>query len=228
MKKIAILIPFFLLTILAVNAQTQQGTQNLGLSLGFYSSSGSYSYQYGTPTVYQPVTVKTTGFSTLPNYSYFIANNLDLGVSVGFGTETDKSNDLTNNIVSTQHTKNYSGSLYLRKYYLYNNKVGIRTGPYLFYQYSNSDASYSNIDQGSNTYNGKYFQGGINADFVYYPTSKIGLAVNLGSLYYSHITTNSRQQNTSANVGQNASSNSVNLQLLNNNLTLSAFYAFGK
>ncbi|HTD99230.1 MAG TPA: hypothetical protein VK668_08065 [Mucilaginibacter sp.] len=219
MKKIAISITIFLLALQAANAQAQKGNQNLGVSLGFYSSNSNYNYLNIEPSSSQFVNTKTTGFSAYPNYSYFIANNLDIGASIGFGHETDRSSDRISGNGSEQTYKSYFGSIFLRKYYLYNNKIGIRTGPYFSYQYSNSDVAYTPDNlQSSNNYKGHNYQGGISADFVFYPSSKIGLAANLANLYYA--------RSTWSNLSQTSSSNSVNLQLLNNNLTLSAFYVF--
>jgi len=219
MKKIAISITIFLMALQAANAQTQKGNQNLGISLGFYSSNSNYNYLNIDPSSSQFVNSKTTGFSAYPNYSYFIANNLDLGASIGFGHETDRSSDRMSGNGSEQTYKNYFGSIFLRKYFLYNNKIGIRSGPYFSYQYSTSDVSTIPDNTQSNShYNGRNYQGGISADFVFYPSSKIGLAANLANLYYAHTTW--------SNQSQSASSKAVNLQLLNNNLTLSAFYVF--
>jgi hypothetical protein len=219
MKKIAISITIFLLALQAANAQTQKGSQNLGISLGFYSSNSNYNYLNINPPSSQIVNTKTTGFSAYPNYSYFIANNLDLGASIGFGHQTDKSSDQVSGNGTEQSYKSYFGSIFLRKYFLYNNKIGIRSGPYFSYQYTTSDIAFTpDNTQASNSYKGHNYQGGVSADFVFYPSSKIGLAANLANLYYA--------RNTSNNLTQSSSFKSVNLQLLNNNLTLSAFYVF--
>jgi hypothetical protein len=219
MRKFAILITLFLLILQAANAQNQKGNQNLGLSLGFYTGNGSYNYQNVYPG--PMVNTRTTGFSTNPNYSYFIANKLDIGASIGISSETDNANDQTTNTSSKQVNNNYYGSIYLRKYFLYNNKIGIRAGPSLTYQYTVSNITYTPINtQASSNDKGHYYQAGLNADFVYYPSTKIGLAVNLGNLSYSH--------NKTGNQMQSSGSDSFSLQFLNNSLMLSAFYVFGQ
>jgi hypothetical protein len=187
MKKIAILITLFLLVLQAAKAQNQKGDQNLGISLGFYTNNGNYNYLGSNPS---PTTVFTAtnsiGFSTNPNYSYFIANNLDIGTSIGFGSGTSNYDDRTDKILTKQVSKNYFGSVYLRKYFLYNNKIGIRTGPYLSYQYSNSNVVNTPDNMVNNNFNSHNYQAGFIADFVYYPASKLGLAVNLGNLAYNN------------------------------------------
>ncbi len=218
MKKLSILIASILIIVFNANAQTQKGDQNLGLGFNFNTGSGSYIYV-------MPIelgTITSTYFAASPAYSYFIANNLDLGASVGFGTGTYQTNynEPSPSSTSKQVTDDYTATLYLRKYFLFNNKIGIRTGPYLLYQYYNSNVVNNPGDPTQNFSNsGKNLQAGISADFVYYPSKRIGLAVNLGGLYY----TNQKTYSTS----QNSTNSTVDFQFLNTNLMLSAFYVIG-
>lgn len=220
MKKIAILIPLFMLILQATFAQNQKGDQTLGLSLGFFTSSSNYSYQTISPGTLDLTSTRSTGFGTSPTYSYFIANNLDLGASIGFSNYIENLSDPNSPFSSKQINRSYTGSIYLRKYFLYNNKVGIRMGPYFTYQYTNANVTYApDANLANNNFKGKFYGGGLDADFVYYPVSRVGLAVNLGSLSYNH-------NNTSNTLRQTSGSNSLALQFLNNNLMLSAFYIF--
>jgi hypothetical protein len=219
MKKLSILIMLVLLILQGAMAQNQKGDQTLGLSLGFYTGNGSNSFQTGSPAGFQLYHSSSTALTANPGYSYFIANRLDIGASFGFGAGTDTYSYLSNNNSSTQRYKNYFGSVYLRKYYLYNNRIGIRTGPFIAYQFNSSSlANFPDNFQLNPTSKG--IHAGIDADFVYYPSAKVGLAVNLGSLFYGNVSSNSQQQNSSQHA--------VILQFLNNNLFLSAFYVFGK
>jgi hypothetical protein len=217
MKKLSFLIIPILIIVFNANAQTQKGDQNLGL--GFNFSTGSGNYNYVLPIEFGTIT--STYFSASPAYSYFIANNVDLGASLGFGTGTERTYQPSNSsIPSKQVTNDYTTTLYLRKYFLFNNKIGIRTGPYFLYQYFNSNVVNNPGDPTQNFSNsGKNLQVGINADFVYYPSKRIGLAVNLGGLYY----TNQKSYSTS----QNSTNSTVDFQFLNTNLSLSAFYVIG-
>ena len=205
----------------AAHAQNQKGNQTLGIGLGFSAATGSYNYQSNNPAILDITASQSTGsFSANPNYSYFIANNLDLGVSIGFGSGTSNFDDNSANAHFKQIDKNYSGSLYMRKYILYKNKIGIRTGPYFSYQYFDSSYVDKSNNGSSSSNTGNNYHAGLIADFVYYPASKIGLAVNIGNLSYNYGKANGPQQSSS--------SNGVNLQFLNNNLMLTAFYVFGK
>ena len=127
-----------LLGAFTVNAQTQKGNQLLGGSIFFSTSKNTNDYFVNPDYQYNVSNErKFTGFSIGPSYSYFVANNLDLGVNAGYNTSkityTYPSGNI-NNQPGEAKTNGYSASVYLRKYYLYNNKIGIRTGP--FAQYS--------------------------------------------------------------------------------------------
>jgi hypothetical protein len=220
MKKLSISIALCLLVLQAVNAQNQKGDQTLGLGLGFNANNESFNYLGNNQAVLDYTTSTSASISVNPNYSYFVANNLEVGISVGLGNGTYNNNDRTANLLTKETDKNYSGSVYLRKYILYKNKIGIRVGPYFTYQYFNTADIYTpgNIQPNYN-FNGSNYHAGLIADFVYYPSKKIGLAVNMGNLSYNYGKTNT--------VDQSTNTNGVNLQFLNNNLMFSAFYVFG-
>ncbi|RWY57525.1 hypothetical protein [Mucilaginibacter gilvus] len=83
---------FYLLLTLSVislagRAQTQKGNQLLGGSLSLSTASGTnteYSSVPGSaPDVFND---KTHSFSIGPSYSYFLANNLDLGASLEYSS----------------------------------------------------------------------------------------------------------------------------------------------
>jgi len=218
MKKLSIVIALILMIIKTANAQTQKGDQSLGLGFNFYSNSQNFNYTGPNPVSYG--TLNSTSFTTIPGYSYFIAQNLDIGASMGFGDETEHQNDPSTpgGTIKTIN-KTYSPTIYLRKYFLFNNKIGIRTGPYFLYQYSTSNSVYSSNSSSNYNSTSHYSQTGINADFVYCPSKKVGLALNIGSLSYNHQRFDSQSYTTS--------DNGVSLQFLTSNLMLSAYYVFG-
>jgi hypothetical protein len=98
---------------------------------------------------------------------------------------------------------------------LFDNKIGIRTGPYFGYQKSKSSYIYTT---NQDNYSNDIYQGGLSMDFVYYPAKNIGLAAGLGNLSYAH------QKNIGYNEG---SSNTFSLSFANS-LSLSVYYVFGK
>jgi hypothetical protein len=220
MKRLSITIVLFLLVLQRVNAQNQKGDQTLGLGLNFGANSGNFNYLGNNGAGLDYTSSTTAYFSTNLNYGYFMAHNLDIGADIGFGNGTANYNDHTTNTTTKEVDKNYYSALYVRKYFLFNNKIGIRTGPYIAYQYFGTNDTYTPANsQPANNINGSNYHVGLIADFVYYPSKKIGLAVNLGNLSYNYGKMNYPQQNNN--------NSGINLQFLNNSLMLSAYYVFG-
>ncbi len=167
MKKLSISIALCLLVLQAVNAQNQKGDQTLGLGLGFNTNNSTFNYQGTNPAELDYTTSTGASFNASPAYSYFIANNLDIGISGGLGSGTYNSLDHTSNILTKEVNKNYSGSVYLRKYILYKNKIGIRMGPYLFYQYFNTNDTYTPVNAYTKYhFTGKNYRRGLISYFV--------------------------------------------------------------
>lgn len=219
MKRSLILIPAFLFLAQISKAQTEKGSQTLGvnLSFGYYNTSG---VNVSTPdNSLTAQSTKFTSFSVGPSYSYFIADNLDLGATLNYSLSNY--NYGPNNYLTKQDNKDYGGTIFLRKYVLYKNKIGFRVGPYLGYSLDDQKYIYSaqynvsNSDSKSNSY-----EGGANLDLVYYPTKNLGVSVSLANLNYVHTKTNDGAQGF-------ANTDQVNFNFVNNNLAVSLLYVFG-
>ena len=194
-----------------VSAQTERGSQNLGASFGIFTSKQT--------TDGADYTTKGTGYSISPNYSFFIADKLDIGTSLGFYRSVTKiENYSPYNIQLTN--RELSATVFIRKYFLYGNKIGIRTGPFLTYTHYKTQATSNNSDYNT-LYKSNYYRGGVNLDFVYYPAANIGLAANIGDISYVH------QKGELTNAPGPTNSNTFNLRFMDN-LSLSIFYVFGK
>ena len=222
MNKFLIVIAVFLLSISASYAQTEKGSQNLGANLGFgysdynYTSSNSFANGSGVQSA------KTTSFSFGPNYSYFIANDIDLGASVSGSSVTAKYDGQDISSFTKQSNYMFEGKVFLRKYFLYADKIGIRTGPYIGYSKSEQRAYFAdpsgNIDGPYHTY-----EAGANLDLVYYPTKRLGVAAMLANLEYDHTS----GKTVSPTTLDNEKGNAVNFSFINSGLTFSIFYVFG-
>src|ERR1700753_313472 len=99
MKKSWIVLAALLPAFTSSHAQTEKGNQTLGLNLGLSTlqSSGFNVNQsdYSTSTD----NAKTTIFNIGPNYSYFIADNLEIGVDLSYGsTVTTYNNTAVNQV----------------------------------------------------------------------------------------------------------------------------------
>jgi hypothetical protein len=217
MYKKLILVFVSIFAINAAQAQTEKGNQSLGLNFGLSTNNlNARDFNYNTNNYDPETTGKQKNYSISPSYSYFIADKLDVGLAVGYSYSSYK---IENSAISSQAQtgKSFFSSINLRKYFLYDNKIGIRTGPYLAYQRYNQSNTYSNSQYNYNT-NGNVYTGGVGIDFVYYPVKKLGLAATMGNLSYSHQNTNGTTEGTN---------NSFNLSFAHS-LLLSVNYVFGK
>jgi hypothetical protein len=217
MYKKLLLVFLSIIAINAAKAQTEKGNQSLGLNFGLYTNNfNTRDLNSNTNNYDIQTTGKQKNYSISPTYSYFIANKLDVGLAVGYSYSNG---NYENAVISSQilTNKSFFSSINLRKYFLYDNKIGIRTGPYFAYQRYNQSNTYSNSQYNSST-DGNTYTGGVGLDFVYYPVKKLGLAATMGNLSYSH-------QKTSGNT--DGTYNSFNLSFANS-LLLSVNYVFGK
>ncbi|MET3977706.1 hypothetical protein ABIB62_000274 [Mucilaginibacter sp. UYP25] len=215
MYKKLLLVCVSVIAIQTAKAQTQKGSQMLGASFGVSTSSDdSRSFDPNTNAYGDNFHSKKTSYNFYPNYSYFIADNLDLGITVGYGRSKQENENALNSF-SVQKSHGFGAGVYLRKYVLYDNKIGIRTGPYLNYLYGAQDASYD-TSPSYNDYSYKIYSGGVSLDFVYFPVKKLGLAAGLGNLSYVHQTNDGSIKGTY---------NAFNLSFANA-LSLSVNYVF--
>jgi hypothetical protein len=222
MKKTLFLIAAFLLASVISYAQTEKGNQTLGLNLGFSytKSNGINTNPYDNSST--EAGSKGTGFGIGPNYSYFIADKLDLGASLSYGMNNTTYPFLLNNL-SKQSNYNYSGVIYLRKYFMYNDKLGLRAGPYVSYTKVDSKTTYSTLTPNpTDNYEAKIdnYGAGLNLGMVYYPSKRLGVAASLASLDYAH-------SKSDYGVRGHLNGDNVNLNFINNGLALSVFYVFG-
>jgi hypothetical protein len=196
MYKKLLLVFVSIITINAAKAQTEKGNQSLGLSFGFSTTDfKTRDFNYSTNDYDPEVKGKRNNYTIAPSYSYFIADKLDIGLAVGYSYSSQK---YDTNIYSSQNQsgKSFFSSINLRKYFLYDNKIGIRTGPYLSYQRNNQSYTYNNNNQPNYNTNSNVYTGGVGLDFVYYPLKKLGLAAAMGNLNYSHQNTNGSTDGT--------------------------------
>ncbi|RYY29600.1 MAG: hypothetical protein EOP41_02360 [Sphingobacteriaceae bacterium] len=194
-KHVTLIVSLFLFYTIAT-AQTQKGNQLLGGNISFLAASGTSDYSnFNNPAYNYSNKNKTTSFGIGPVYSYFLADQLDLGVTLNYGTSITTFNYSAGNPTLTTlpnkiSNQSYIGGVYLRKYFLYKQKAGIRTGPFAEYQrfkynneYLGPQTNYNNIQSGNS------ISAGLGLDLVYFPTSRFGIFANLGAVNYTHYTT---------------------------------------
>jgi len=227
MKNIVLLV-IALLSTIGVKAQTNAGSQNLGVNLGY--SNTTTTTVFTNPT-YTPSTLTTTSkqttYSVAPAYSVFVGKNLDLGFAVGLTGSTSNYDYAPTPYTPTKTDYlAYSGTVYLRQYFLFADKIGVRTGPFFLYQQSTQKNAYpagstynNNTDNKVNSYST-----GINLDFVFYPVRQIGLSANICSFGY----TLQKSSTADGSGSTDATQKTFNANFLANNLSLSVFFVFGK
>ena len=221
MKKLMLLIAAFVFTYQASQAQTEKGTQTLGVNLGFNYTKND---QNNIDPFNQASSVensKTYSFDLGPAYSYFIADKLDLGASLQYQSTVTNSAPNTYNDITKQVNRNYGASIFLRKYFMYTDKFGLRAGPYINYEKVTMKYDYSGTNAIDNlNSNQDIINGGVGLELVYYPTKHIGVSAAIASLSYEHDKINNGDQG-------GGSANYLNFDFVNNDLTFSVFYAFG-
>lgn len=209
----------------ALKAQTQKGDQTLGGGISLITSKNTVEYTGTINNGNYSYSNKSTSFSIGPNYSFFVANNLDLGGSIAYSYQNSKFTNLGTASYNPDkaNSQSFSGAVYLRKYFLYDNKIGIRTGPFASVTHTKATLTYSATanmpDYGPQT--DTNVSAGVGLDLVYFPYKKLGLTASLGSLGYNHDDTKQPQS------GLNTSSNSFGFSFFSG-VDLTAFFVFGK
>jgi hypothetical protein len=198
------------------NAQTSKGTHTAGATISYSKSSTESSILLNSAGLTSTDRkIKTESFAVSPGYGYFVADGIEIGANLAF-TQVKENNDAIDvrfaSSTIKRAVKGYGGSVFARKYFLHNNKMGIRVGPYAAYNYGKAEPV--NPYQAT-TVDKTYTLGGM-FDLVYFPSKKLGVAANIAGLNYSH----------TRSLG-NTKTNSFNANLVTQGLMLSVFYVFG-
>jgi hypothetical protein len=226
----ALMLVFFMFCVVSTFAQTNAGNQTLGISAGY--SSGKSTTVFSNP-LYGPATLtvvnKQAVYSLSPGYSVFLGKTVDVGFAFGIlGSVYDYDYGSTASATTPIKTTNkaYSGTFYLRKYILLQDRIGVRTGPFFQYQKSDQVSDYpaGSPLNGDNKNQVISYSGGMYVDFVYYPTRRIGLAANLLNLNYSYSKSVYEQGGGESDNDQKTYS----ANFLTTNLSLSIYFVLGK
>lgn len=222
MKKALLLIAVVFLTTLISQAQTEKGSQTLGLNLGFSYSKGNTFVTDPNSFGYYRGTNQTTNFNIGPTYSYFIADKTDIGGYFSYSSNNTSYPYYPNSLAKTS-AHGYAGGVFLRKYCMFGNKIGIRTGPYLDYNRVDNHTIYQSTISGNNINSNLTQTGdiGVLLDLVYYPVKHLGFTARIANLAFSHYATHD-------SFADSSSGNGVNFNLISSALSLSVVYAFAK
>ena len=185
---------FFLLGLLAIGAAEAQaqsiaaGTISLGGSIGYSQYTNKNSSQSSNGTTYSSET-KGGQFNLSPSVGYFVADNLAVGLSLGY-----------NSYRNSFTTYSPSSSFGLKEL---DPQTRLRVGPYVQYYKMLTEqfgivgtlgAGYQNLRfqnyGGSNNqtifdYKASGYYAGLTPGIVFFPIPKLGLSASIGSLGYS-------------------------------------------
>ena len=224
MNKFLILIAAFLSIYQVSTAQTEKGNQTVGFNVSY--SGSSFTDNVFSNTGYSFSKIKTTFFTLGPLYSYFIADRVDMGASFSLNSYTTNTNSPNSSITEYgNHNKSYEALMYVRKYFLYANKIGVRTGPYVGYTWA--DQGYGNQDSRSdNLFSQKShgYEAGAKLEAVYFPSKRLGVSAMIANFQYEHF----KGKNSSSAGLEQTNGNNINFSFINSGLALSLFYVFGK
>lgn len=214
MKKLTLLL-LAALSGLTASAQTEKGKQWIGGSFFLNHNKSENSSPMNTPP--SEGTTKQNAFSIGPSYTYFLADKLGLTTNVGY--THSHLDQIGTNETSESNNNGYFASLSLNKYFLFEDKIGIRTGPFARYNHQKIKTT-STYEYRTDNVNLKGYSAGIGLEFVYFPVKRLGLVASLGNLAYERLeidyTNNSSKQTD------------FGLNFLNNATSFSFYYVFGK
>ena len=205
--------------------QTEKGTQTVGLDFSASRSTNNQSTVNTFNNSTQSVSSVTSAFDIGPSYSYFIADKLDIGAALTYEpmNETYTAADAADNsgYPTKYSTKNFVAEVYIRKYFMYKNTIGLRTGAYFSYARGSNATTYEGTyASSSSSGNGHEDAAQVRLDLVYYPSKRLGVSANIANAYYNwYRTKGTNEANTN---GDNASIN-----FISDGLQLSVFYVFG-
>ena len=104
---------------------------------------------------------------------------------------------------------------------MFQDKIGLRAGPFAIYDHLNSKNTYSGIDAGSSSNSQTDdLAAGLKLDLVFYPVERLGFAASLATLDYEWSRVDNANQVYQFSKG-------VNFNVISNGLSLSVFYVFG-
>ena len=210
-------------------------TQGTSKSSGGISSIGSQNTSFSSEN-------KSWQFSLLPTISYFVADNLVIGLSLGYayGKRTEDAISTPASYV-LQHAQTETSSLQLgafaQYYKMLTPQFGLTARLGAGYQRFKEDRDGNNLISGtpyyfdgSNTNQGYYVN--LTPGLIFFPVPKFGLTASMGSLGFSHLSlTNSSYDATNNNPYSQVSKNDSNY--FSANFGLDAFqgggtYYFGR
>jgi hypothetical protein len=173
-----------LLALLAASTQVGHaqsiaaGTVSLGGSVGYSKTTNKVSSNAAGATE-----TTSSQFSFSPSVGYFVADNLEVGLNMGY-TATRRPYVSSTTRAELDPTTNLSIGAFGRYYKMFTEQFGVTGALGLGYQSTkSSEYNGNNILE----YKGSGFYANITPAIVFFPIPKLGISASIGSLGYSQL-----------------------------------------
>jgi hypothetical protein len=200
-------------------AQIEKGTMSIGTTLDGNYDRGVNNYQFNNVTSYN------WGFKLTPTFEYFVKNNLSVGAGIGYGiqqnirnTEPLTTNQFPTTIANT--IENYSVSLFVRKFWTVNKKLGVYIQPKL--------SSFYNETTNKNKVDNPAFPENLQTAYTYSNYWNHNLNLNAGVHYFVTPKWSLKAETLVSQANITKSTQTFRLFYTNINLTFGINYFFGK
>lgn len=173
---------------LTAHAQTiAAGTVSLGGSVGYTSTKNTFNSNFNN-TNYSSER-KSSQFSIRPSVGYFLADNLALGVQVGYSAYSSRTTQTPSNgpvPAELDPTTNVSAGAYVQYYKMITEQFGVVGTLNGGYQ-TEKESQYINNGMQISERKGSGLYAGLMPSIVFFPIPKLGLSASIGELGYSRM-----------------------------------------
>ena len=160
------------------------GTVSLGGSVGYFRHTQSQQLSVG-----QTGESVSSRFQIAPAVGYFVADNLAVGLSLGYtATKNTYTNPYSNDITDLAPSISLRSGAYVQYYKMLTDQFGLVGALGAGYQYNSTTNTFRTA---GNMSSGETKQEGCHANLtpgiVYFPIPKLGVSATVGSLSYSRL-----------------------------------------
>lgn len=221
-------IPVLLAATQLSHAQTpiKAGTVQVGGSIGYFNQSNDNPYSYSNGSGGINFTTQhglSRSFSISPSAGYFVADNLAVGVNLGYNTNRTAFSYAEGVLTGTdQRNKQLVLGAFAQYYRMFTDQFGIVGTLSAGYSHYTLHYNFGQVTPGDGTSNG--FVGALTPSLVFFPVPKFSLGASIGSISYNHST--SKQDSSFSNQSSTTSIFGANFGL--NSLAFSGTYYIGR
>ena len=167
---------------MVTNAQTE--SEKFVIEKGTWSLGGSFSVgsvNLNSERVGNPINYESFSFNVRPDFGYFIASNLQVGLELGYGYSKI---NYDQSAISERKINSFSIAPYLRKFLALSSKFSISlTGSPYYNHYQNDEYS---DDEYLGQLTSENFGVNVKPGIFFMLSDKVSLNADIGRLYYSH------------------------------------------